>query len=294
MKRNFCVGSEWLYFKVYLGVKSADELLKDLMTHIHAFKEEAIIDKWFFIRYRDPHEHLRLRFHCPTSLGTFQVIDRLHFVFDVLLSKDVVWKVQTDTYQRELERYGISTMEVSESFFFYDSDLFLSYLITKSSFLRDREQLLYSFVVIDSFLDAFSLSAVQKFSLLEELQLSFKEEFHADKTLRKELDRNYRELKDDVEVCLTNKKLIGFNELNQKILQRNNKVESIADFVVDSLEIPLNDFLSSHIHMMLNRQFTSRQRYYELIVYDHLYRFYKAKSYLSQPIAKLHLEEISI
>ncbi|WP_394344896.1 hypothetical protein [Flavobacterium profundi] len=29
-------------------------------------------------------------------------------------------------------------------------------------------------------------------------------------------------------------------------------------------------------HMLLNRQFTSRQREYELIIYDHLYRYYKA------------------
>ncbi|WP_367276800.1 lantibiotic dehydratase C-terminal domain-containing protein [Flavobacterium sp.] len=43
------------------------------------------------------------------------------------------------------------------------------------------------------------------------------------------------------------------------------------------MEIPLFDFLSSHIHMMVNRQFTSRQRQYEFLIYDHLYRFYKTQ-----------------
>ncbi|MCG2612220.1 thiopeptide-type bacteriocin biosynthesis protein [Flavobacterium sp. SM15] len=290
MKRSFCVGSEWLYFKVYLGVKSADALLKDLTPYIHAFKEETLIDKWFFIRYRDPHEHLRLRFHCASPSGIFQVVERLHLIFDALLSEDVIWKVQIDTYQRELERYGIATMEASESIFSYDSDLFMNYLMVKPSFSRDQEQLLFSFVAIDGFLDAFLLCDTQKLSLLEKLQEAFKTEFQADKTLKKELDQNYRSIKVKAEECLYNKKLIGFQELNGPIVQRNIKVKCLADSVLNSLEIPLNDFLSSHIHMMLNRQFTSRQRYYELIVYDHLFRFYKTRCYHSKVDSELSLE----
>jgi hypothetical protein len=41
------------------------------------------------------------------------------------------------------------------------------------------------------------------------------------------------------------------------------------------LQIPLSQFLSSHVHMMINRQYTSKQRKYELVIYDHLYRYYK-------------------
>ncbi|WP_404827730.1 hypothetical protein [Flavobacterium shii] len=35
----------------------------------------------------------------------------------------------------------------------------------------------------------------------------------------------------------------------------------------------------SHIHMIMNRQYTSKQRMYELIIYDHLYRYYKTVTY---------------
>ncbi|WP_404827363.1 lantibiotic dehydratase C-terminal domain-containing protein [Flavobacterium frigoritolerans] len=41
------------------------------------------------------------------------------------------------------------------------------------------------------------------------------------------------------------------------------------------LSISLSSFLMSHIHMMVNRQYTSKQRMYELLIYDHLYRYYK-------------------
>ena len=29
MKRDFCIGSEWLYYKIYTGVKTADLILME-------------------------------------------------------------------------------------------------------------------------------------------------------------------------------------------------------------------------------------------------------------------------
>jgi hypothetical protein len=36
--------------------------------------------------------------------------------------------------------------------------------------------------------------------------------------------------------------------------------------------------------MMINRQFTSRQRQYETLIYDHLYRYYKTCFYRNVPV----------
>ena len=58
-----------------------------------------------------------------------------------------------------------------------------------------------------------------------------------------------------------------FNTLNQRITKKHK------------IEIPINDFISSHIHMMVNRQYTSKQRMYELIISDHLYRYYKTNEH---------------
>ncbi len=63
MQRDFCLGSQWLYYKIYTGVKTADHILvKKLSTIIFSLEKEKKIQKWFFIRYRDPEEHIRLRF----------------------------------------------------------------------------------------------------------------------------------------------------------------------------------------------------------------------------------------
>ncbi|MEO8234716.1 MAG: thiopeptide-type bacteriocin biosynthesis protein [Flavobacterium sp.] len=278
MKRKFIVGSEWLYYKVYTGVKISDIILVEkLRPIIKELKSNNLIKKWFFIRYKDPDEHLRLRFYSSKKQNSLQVIQYLHPVLDVLVEEDIVWKVQLDTYQREIERYGSATMKVSESLFHYDSEMILEYLLLKPNFLEEDTQLLFSFLAIDSFLNAFSLQNSQKLELLEKLQSSFKEEFNADKILKKELDKNYRILFSKIVSILKNKD--GFLELHEIVTHKENKIKKLILEVTGKLEISLHSFISSHIHMIINRQYVSRQRQYECLIYDHLYRYYKTIQY---------------
>ena len=100
----------------------------------------------------------------------------------------MIWKIQTDTYVRELERYGSNTYEISESIFQADSELILEYIALKPYFENDSTAILFSFLAVDQFLSLFSLTSANKYSLLDRMQLSFKNEFQADKTLKKELD----------------------------------------------------------------------------------------------------------
>lgn len=63
MQREFNIGSEWLYYKIYCGVKTSDMiLLEHLKEKISDLKINDFIEKWFFIRYNDPEPHIRLRF----------------------------------------------------------------------------------------------------------------------------------------------------------------------------------------------------------------------------------------
>ena len=67
IKRNFYPGDEWLYFKIYGGIKTCDDLIcGKLYTLMKKLKRDKIIDKWFFIRYSDPDFHIRLRLHITT------------------------------------------------------------------------------------------------------------------------------------------------------------------------------------------------------------------------------------
>ncbi|VXB14570.1 conserved hypothetical protein [Flavobacterium sp. 9AF] len=276
MNREFSLGSEWLYYKIYCGVKTADFILHDYLKEtIQQLLDDNSISKWFFIRYNDPDAHLRLRFKVDQAEKLGSVISKLYAVFTVLQKENLIWKIQTDTYSREWERYGIHSYELSESLFQADSELIQDYIGLKPYFEKESTSLLFSFLSIDQFLTLFGLDQKEKLKLLDRMQLAFKKEFQADKTLKKELDKHYRELESFIISILTENKKEHFNPIYESVYLKNEKIKNTIVSLKKELEIELFSFLSSHIHMMLNRQFTSRQREYELLVYDHLYRYYK-------------------
>lgn len=276
MNRVFSLGSEWVYFKIYSGYKITDVILLEYLKEKIAFLvSENIIKKWFFIRYNDPDSHIRIRFQVSKTDDVFYVIKELNLIFEDVLHKNFIWKVQNDTYLREIERYGSKTMEDSETLFYYDSEMILNYLSLKNGFKNDKTQLLFSFLSIDSFLDAFSLSPSEKLALLDDMQQGFKKEFNATKVLKSQLDKHYRELEKQISTTMNDDKSYELSPLYEIIEQKSSKIKPIVESIKENLEINLNSFLSSHIHMMINRQFTSRQREYETLIYDHLYRYYK-------------------
>jgi thiopeptide-type bacteriocin biosynthesis protein len=278
MKINFCIGSEWLYYKIYTGVKTSDLiLLEKLSPIIKDLKAQKIIEQWFFIRYNDPEAHIRIRFNCKTIENTLNVIAKMYPILNDLLEENIVWKLQTDTYQREIERYGMSTMIESEFLFWKDSEMILEYLALKKDFLNDETQLLFSCCAIDTFFNSFSITTADKLLLMDNLQLAFKKECNADKVLKKQLDAHYRTLSQDVDDFISGKAQNHFPELFKIIQDKKTAIAIVVAAISVKLDIPFLDFLSSHIHMMVNRQFTSRQRHYELIIYDHLYRNYKTQ-----------------
>ncbi len=285
MKRDFCIGSEWLYYKIYTGVKTADlVLLEKLYPVIVDLQKEKIINKWFFIRYNDPDEHLRIRFYCKTPENVSVVIARMYPVLSILLDENSIWKVQTDTYQREMERYGEKTMIDSERLFWHDSEMIVRYLTIKSTFEQNEMQLLFSFTAIDMFLNSFGLGNSDKLFLMDELQLAFKKEFDADKSLKKELDKQYRELFIEMQQFILGIAIDDYPEIFNIIKAKHHKCKDLIDSVKGKLQIPLSDFLTSHIHIMINRQYSSKQRMYELVIYDHLHRYYKMMEFRHLPL----------
>lgn len=279
MKREFSIGSEWLYYKIYCGVRTADVVLQDYLQEKIAYLiENELIVSWFFIRYNDPESHLRLRFKIakPEYLG--EVIAVFNEVFSLVKEQNLVWKIQTDTYMREIERYGKSTYALSETIFQADSELVLHYVSFKNQFEHDSTPLLFSFLSIDSFLNSFSLSLEEKLKLLDRLQTSFKLEFNADKIVKKELDKQYREIEKEIAPFL-NQEVTQFEPVYNAVAVKSSAIANATQVILKDLDVSLSSFLNSHIHMMMNRQFTSRQRQYELVVYDHLYRFYKMMFY---------------
>ncbi|WP_281234896.1 thiopeptide-type bacteriocin biosynthesis protein [Flavobacterium gelatinilyticum] len=285
MQRDFCLGSEWLYYKIYTGVKTADYiLLEKLQPIISNLESKKIIQKWFFIRYKDPEEHIRIRFLVKNQKKLSSVIQAFYPIFEELLEQNLVWNIQTDTYKREIERYGKTTMIDSEFFFWKDSKMALQYIKAIPSFKTKETPLLFSFYAIDSFLNSFQLSIQEKLSLMDDLQNSFKIEFETDKQQKKEMSKSYASLYPQMNTLLTAASKNNFTEITKIVNQKSRQTAKKALEIKIKNEIPLKSLLASHIHMMTNRQYTSKQRMYELIIYDYLFKYYKAKSFSTSSV----------
>ena len=117
VQRYFPVGSEWLYVKIYCGTKTAEKVLCEAIKPLtETLLEEGIIDKFFFIRYMDSGNHIRVRFHHASHPDFWKtVIDRLQQMLQPFNDHHSIHNVQIETYQREIERYGLETIEDRKS-----------------------------------------------------------------------------------------------------------------------------------------------------------------------------------
>lgn len=118
------LGSDWLYFKLYAGRSRHDDILLALQSILSDVQND--INNWFFIRYKDPLPHLRLRLQGEPDCLLQGVLPKISAKLRVLLEEGLLHTFTVDTYDREIERYGgIEAISIAETFFRIDSQLVL-------------------------------------------------------------------------------------------------------------------------------------------------------------------------
>ncbi|WP_299712889.1 thiopeptide-type bacteriocin biosynthesis protein [uncultured Tenacibaculum sp.] len=275
MKRNFILGDEWIYYKIYCGKRTADTVLTNIIKPLsEKLLKENLINQWFFIRYTDPKPHLRVRFHILDTDKVGNVIKIVKNHTEKHVNDETIWSIQTDMYSRELERYGNTNIEESEYLFYIDSETCLDAL----SLINDDILLfLFSLRSIDTTLNAFDLDIDQKIKFTAYNCDLFKKEFNANKALSKQLNVKYQTLRNPILSFFTkpHKEFTPLVELlNKKSEQIKQKVRIINDNVKNQ-NLSIEDLLASHIHMTVNRIFRDKQRLHELVCYSCLYKFYQ-------------------
>ncbi len=285
MKRNFIIGDSWLYYKIYSGPKTSDLILMEIINPLtSSLLNESIIDKWFFIRYNDPKYHLRLRLHSEKTDDIGLIIRKINYSVSQYFDQGLIWKIQTDTYSRELERYGNKTMIFAEEIFYFDSELIVNFLPYIEEENGEELRWLLSLRMIDIILSCFDYFLEKKLVLLENLKTGFGNEFGMNRELKKQLDNKFRGERNKIEVFMhTNE---STNPTMQTLLNLLNNykdnISPIAKKILwhhshQQLEIDLNYLISSFIHMSMNRLFKSKNRMHEMVCYDFLYRYYKSQ-----------------
>ncbi|MGE6537963.1 lantibiotic dehydratase [Bacillus luti] len=116
-------GSEWLYVKLYVPQARENEFISKYMTSFSNYiVQSGMAQSWFFMRYRDPDAHIRLRFYGDPEKLNASVLTYLRDWANNLMDSGFIHKMTVDTYEREVERYGGPYLiELAENFFHYDS-----------------------------------------------------------------------------------------------------------------------------------------------------------------------------
>ena len=100
-------GAAWTYLKLYCVPAAADELIAGPVRRLAAgAMERGLARDWFFLRYRDPRAHVRLRLR---AAGDDQRAPLLAYACREaagLAEAGVVERLAVDTYEREVERFG--------------------------------------------------------------------------------------------------------------------------------------------------------------------------------------------
>jgi thiopeptide-type bacteriocin biosynthesis protein len=286
-------GSEWLYAKIYAGSAAVDRILVDVVAPV---VEKAMshggADNWFFIRYKDPNNHIRLRIKGQPKRLLDDVLPGLMSALGPLVADRKVRSVQLDTYDREIERYGGGVgIELAERIFQADSEAVFSILRDFQGDDGADARWKLTLRGMHALLDDLQFTLNEKLQLSGELRRRFGEEHRADVRLERQLGATFRRERLELEALLVN----GVERLSpgcRALAARSQRMrETVARLRAASaagrLTCSLPDLAASYLHMHANRMLRSEQRAHELAIYDFLARLYQSE--ISRANQKCHV-----
>lgn len=278
VQREFIIGDNWLYYKIYSGEKTSDSILQDVILPItEDLLKKGIIKKWFFIRYQDPNHHIRLRLFCNDKSNIGNVINTFQPIFNDYIKDGLIWNIQTDTYKRELERYGNDAIEICETFFFKESQIIVEFLKKNNGIEGEELRWLFGLKLLDKILESFNLSFHEKFYLMEKIKGSFDAEFGMNKFLKQQIDHKFRLNKNNIISFIEENAENDYEELIN--IYTRNISSIISELLIlkssNKLEVDFNNLIFSFLHMCANRLFKSKNRKHEMVMYNFLHRYYR-------------------
>ncbi len=286
IQRSFPPGSEWLYAKLYASPSIADHLLQDMVAPLAGeILASGAVDRWHFIRYSDPAWHLRVRFHGSPAPLTNEVLPRLREMTAQSMADGLIWRLQLDTYDREIERYGGEEgIELSEALFHHDSEASIAILAKLSGDEGAEARWKLALVGIDRMLADMGMDLSVKHRLLSNLRDAFAREFKTGGSFKKNVSARFRTERAFLDG------LVDFEtapqtslETGVKILEKRSEafrpvMRELARRARDGrLTTSLDDLARSFVHMHVNRMLRSAHRAQEAVMYHFLAQIYESR-----------------
>jgi thiopeptide-type bacteriocin biosynthesis protein len=284
VERTFPPGSEWVYARLYLGETMADRVLTDAIApQVRDLLASGTVDRWFFLRYRDPEFHLRVRFHGDARLA-------VEALGADLVRRGQAWRIELGTYEREVERYGgPEAIELVERMFHADSDAVLELLARLEPGEEGQEERWrIALVGAHRLLVDLGLEGSDRFAVVSELRTSRGRELGWGHTEWVKIGKRFRVERDLLAQLLESApaepSLLALGQFRPglEVLEaRSRVVTPLGDELrkldlAGRLTVPLTDVASSLLHMHLNRILRGDNIAQEAVICDFLARMYEA------------------
>jgi len=250
----FPPGKEWLYYEIFCHQQRSDYLICNNIQQF-LFEHKEKIKSWFFIRYNENGNHLRLRILLNDEKDGQELTAALSDLIENELLLGLVSDFQLRTYKRETERYGNDLIEQIERHFCTDSNFVLSLLNTftdvnsKYKFCADLAIAIQNAGVFGT----------EKFkNMIQMMSDAFNHEHHLDVQDFKKLNAQYQLYKTTVYLELNDEQNALFAHFIQSF---------IAVLMLCEEEERRIRLFGDLLHMHVNRLFNKDQRTHEMVMY---------------------------
>jgi len=261
LQRSFPPGSEWLYIKIYGTPETSNHLLLSVIRPFVA-RNQRLINTWFFIRYRDPEPHIRLRINTnATDIGV--LITGLKTTLTRKTDAVHIREFRLETYEREIERYSEELMVAAENCFYAGSELAMDWLQRRGASSEAFNLAVFSLVFQMAQLFIPGEYALADF--FEWRSGHFLKEFGSESKFLLSLDRKYRSLAKSLAAVLTE----DSPEQSTAQYRAGRFMETVAYSSDGSASWGPEKrwvLIADLIHMQVNRLFSHDQRQHEAFI----------------------------
>jgi thiopeptide-type bacteriocin biosynthesis protein len=229
---------------------------------IEGLEASRDIDRWFFIRYHDDDDHVRFRVLSRERCMRDDVRRLTESALSDPIDDDPCWRIQSDVYQRELDRYGgPAGMECAERLFHADSTAVIDLLANPRTAGMPRWVL--GLAGIYAVLEDFGFTLDERLSLADAQRAAFFAKMPLTKRRRSWLAGKARSERRHLE---------SIPSLAESIFARRRTAwaGAIASLKQhrERVTVPLPSFVASIMHMHLNRLLGVGPRSQEAVLYD--------------------------
>ncbi|MGE9310495.1 thiopeptide-type bacteriocin biosynthesis protein [Niabella sp. CJ426] len=258
-------GLDWLYFEIYSSPNIANDLLvRKIRYYLDQFRSG--IAKWFFIRYNENGQHLRLRLQIEDLSSTATMITALATVLEPELESGIVSDIKLCTYKKETHRYLPGNMGQVEHHFYTDSEFVISMI---QSMLSDNHRYQLCMGLFDCVANSGLIEPANVEHLIGKLADSYNAEHVIRQPQFKAINSRYKAFRQETMPSLNINSTALYERMKQSMIETLNGYPKLVRPKI----------FADLMHMHINRLFATEQRTHEMVFYNFLALERKNKKY---------------